>query len=71
MDRRLEPRPCVQCGALVELAPDGTVHTPYGCFPAYGDSRAPHEAMVLLPTLCWECRGGVLLKLPKGPVGFH
>jgi len=54
----------------VELVRTGTAHgTPLGCLPTFGDNRLEgwlerigglhgrRPTGILLPTLCWGCRG--------------
>lgn len=68
------PQPCVLCGTIVEMVIVGTAHgTPFGCLPMWEDSRiadlaalmAPERrpSGIILPTLCWPCRGEVLSQI--------
>jgi hypothetical protein len=65
------PRPCVLCGTVVEMVFSGTAHgTPFGCIPLLDDARFKEFAAlmdperrpdgIILPNLCWPCRGEVL-----------
>lgn len=47
---------CVVCGALVEVAPVGTV----AGLEVVVDRRTPAGLLVVAPPLCWDHRGEVL-----------
>ena len=65
------PERCTLCGTFVELLPVGMSHnTPWGCIPNVIDMRfaqlgLPEEGSVIMPILCWPCRGRVLDRMPR------
>lgn len=58
------PKPCTFCGCPVENVVDGLVLTPYGLVPSFVDNRIPVGWGLVHPTMCWECRGAVILRGP-------
>lgn len=66
-----QPERCVLCGTYVEILFDGVTHgTPLGCVPNVRDDRFAvlglgEGGSVIMPILCWPCRGRVLDRMPR------
>lgn len=56
-----QPKPCTFCGAPVEAIPG----TRPGELDRVPDRRMPRNAILIYPPVCWECRGGVIMQLPR------